>query len=810
MANINHVLISNDNILIIDSLNKLWIMGNNEYRRTGVGESHDHVVYMPAYTGIQLDSDENIKKFHVHDSLITIFTTHGRLFIGNHQYTPDSMLKFIGETYDNFFYGSRHRNHTITNSSSRIPEPGSFIAAFPNQMPGSESFFATFPSNQMPEPNFLMLDRIDMEIDNVLESKNDSDEYDDPHDHSDSDDDDLDGEKSDSSSDNDHIIEQDSIADNLCTFRKAIRMRNKFNVEKIPSGFSLLESSVDQIMALYDTIFFLKGGSLYMYDIEHDPVNSIISKQLGLSRILHKAGFYYYYQLILPFDITNIKFFDTFVYIFSNNYHHILTVSDKLTDSANYNVVWLYFKTDIQFDISDIHYCSDETCVYIQHDNKIYKYNHATHKLIVIKKTIDPKYKTYIIKTPDRVACQIVSISAEDIYEDSFKSTLKLQHPLLQNFVDIDDVDFRYPGSYIIFIKLDDYKRLETYDNILFFNISGLSHYYSYNSGIIYCDSETIFYLRTKKIKKNRDDITELNVIPTSNSRYYLYMFTKTPSPISNVQFTNTMILLESSGKFYYYAISSKSDFKVNKFTEIIYKSKSDDMPTELVMKHLVEHTKLDYESVVRITIDLSSNKFAKMLSLMELIHPDTDLDIEFVKKNKQISFGEGPKREFMETAVVQFAEKFLIKHNVLTTFRVEAFDTLSKYDLINIGKMLHTVICQSTNPLPIRLPLVLLMALKKRPMKLSELEYFAEKENPELFCIAKKNSTNFESLDSGYDTYKAYLKHLCKYDHNDKLANIRKQIACGFIYRRHISDINRINYPTLDYYLSGDYMINS
>src|SRR5271154_5500404 len=234
MATINRVLISNDNILIIDSSNKLWIMGGNEHRRTGVGENlRRHAIHTPEYTGIQLDGDENIKKFHVYDSLITIFTTHGRLFIGNHQYMPDSISEYFGETFENFFYGSRQR----TNTNSLFQLDASFVTEFP-------------PNRTITN----MLDKVDTEIDNMidnmLESKTDtnSNDSDNMHGNSDSDDGSSESDNSDSGSDNEHIIAQDDVADNLCTFRRAIRMRNKFNIEKIAPGFSLLESSIDQIM----------------------------------------------------------------------------------------------------------------------------------------------------------------------------------------------------------------------------------------------------------------------------------------------------------------------------------------------------------------------------------------------------------------------------------------------------------------------------------------------------------------------------------------------------------------------------------
>lgn len=49
MESIKEIHIFSQNFLILDSKNKLWIMGKNKYRRTGFG-SKNKDIYSPIYT----------------------------------------------------------------------------------------------------------------------------------------------------------------------------------------------------------------------------------------------------------------------------------------------------------------------------------------------------------------------------------------------------------------------------------------------------------------------------------------------------------------------------------------------------------------------------------------------------------------------------------------------------------------------------------------------------------------------------------------------------------------------------------------
>jgi hypothetical protein len=82
MINIKKVIPVHTNILIIDDANRLWIIGNNNERKMGVGKINESI-YSPIYLGIDLDQDDDVKKFCVSRSIILILSIKGKVYILN-------------------------------------------------------------------------------------------------------------------------------------------------------------------------------------------------------------------------------------------------------------------------------------------------------------------------------------------------------------------------------------------------------------------------------------------------------------------------------------------------------------------------------------------------------------------------------------------------------------------------------------------------------------------------------------------------------------------------------------------------------
>jgi len=71
---------SYSNILITDSEKKLWIMGSNDDKKTGLGKANKHL-YIPVNTGIQLMENDRVKYFYCYTCITIIYTHNGYLFV---------------------------------------------------------------------------------------------------------------------------------------------------------------------------------------------------------------------------------------------------------------------------------------------------------------------------------------------------------------------------------------------------------------------------------------------------------------------------------------------------------------------------------------------------------------------------------------------------------------------------------------------------------------------------------------------------------------------------------------------------------
>lgn len=832
---IKKVLINAANILVIDSDNKIWIMGNNKYRKTGYGFKNKSI-YSPICTNIILEITEDIKLFYCYDYMMIIYTTLGKLYISNNL---ANMNEKLNENRSDNFNRVRDVNDTPIDTPELI----------------RRSFMRNREISPMAEEIILDI-TYTPNINHYRYLSNDHDEY--PNQHQDEyvieeildqtpnhslsnlvgssvreqeraflindngrdngRDNERDNEsENDSNSDSDMSINEDleeiielngcidedvEIISNNKYFKK-IEKKLFGNIDIICKGFTLLEDKIEEIMALSNFVIFKKNNNLYFFDCTTNSYETILHKELDISVLAIDRGFYNYSQLMFPFDISNAIFCDRFVYLYVNGYHHILMGNDRLIECR---IVWLYFKTDLEINHANIFINSDEPTIYVKKDQTIYKYYHYIHQL---KPYVTDFIKCDFVITNDQFHSMMFVFKKDGFYLDESNLTKYVDyHPLFDYFIDINT----YANSNLILIKTDSPMRYKIDDRNLYLNVNEFLYYKLVDNGIIYYDaSKTLFYCTNLELPSHQYNTMEVEKIILESDTYYIYIFTGVPNPVDNITFTNNLILIKSNENFYYHTINTEK-FVVENFTVITIQSELE--TKTLVIKDHVIRQKKRFESSTELYISINTNKFRKLLNIMELFRNRTDFDIKYINKNNIVSYGDGPKREFMESAINEFFEKYLIKHNILTTFNLEKISEFLEDELISIGYMLHAVICHSCNPLPFKLPLILLETVKKKPIKLEELEYFAKIEDPELFNNAFKFRNNleaFKSLDAGYDSYYDLICDVCKYQTNlDKnISEICKNIGIGFKSYMEIKNLNIMNYPTLDYYISGDPLID-
>ena len=760
MESIRKVFLSHENILIHDNENKLWLVGDNNQSRIGLGIK-ENAIYSPVYTKIILDDDEEVVLFHAYSDLLAIYTSNKKLFVS----FPEKQIKKESQ--------NMQRYQSFENRSSVGHAIGTPLRGI-------------------------------IEISNrVIEIDDDDDEIE-PVDN-DSDVDGNDSCDSDSSYEcsnpepaffND-LSDSDTIFNNYEYFLKL-----KYYFIKKEYGILLLESEIENIKIINETIYFQKDGELCVFNHNLNNTKMIVGKNYGISTKFVNNHGNKYYKLVIPFAFEKILFMDRFIYANTNGYHHIFSSDDE------HGVVWIYFRMDFEITPNQIYYSDCET-IYVKHGNAIYKYSHVIHEM---KEFISDAKKTFIIPSYDDDELVLFCLKDNGLYLDNGDLHHYVDYnEMLENIVDCNTQD----EELLIIVNCDEQERYKIIGSTLYFNVNRLLYYKLMNTGFLfYDDTNTLYFCTNINLSENKYGTTEIEKITLPNGRaYYLYIFNNLPSPITNISFTGSIILVQSNNQYYYHVIesySSEQNFLVNKFTEIIISQNNS--KNDLINKNYIMRSKKTYDYTITLSISQISDKFKRLLCIMEMLRQNIGFEIEFVRGITTTSYGDGPKREFMENAIQEFGQKYLTKHNNLCEFNIDELNCFNDDELVAIGIMIHAVINHSNDNLSIKLPISLMVALKDTQIKLSELEYFANLEDPELFASIfnyKNDPLGFEELNSDYGSYSEYIKSICKYRTDERTVHVSKMIAQGVLGYENIKNLSIMNYPTLDYYLSGDYTID-
>lgn len=212
--------------------------------------------------------------------------------------------------------------------------------------------------------------------------------------------------------------------------------------------------------------------------------------------------------------------------------------------------------------------------------------------------------------------------------------------------------------------------------------------------------------------------------------------------------------------------------------------------------------------------VETVSNLFQRLCALAELFDSNTKLSISYTRKTRKISHGDGVTRIFMQDALSQFASLYLEHKGACTVFNCDAWRTMSASEIFYVGRALAMVIGHTNSFLPVRLPLAFASALANREPTIEELEYFLLKTNPEIYETITSYRDHNSLEECGYDTYQEALNQCAHYDDRDADTNtcirfVSRVMADGFKSYASTSNLPTMNLPTLDYYLSGPFVID-
>ena len=511
-------------------------------------------------------------------------------------------------------------------------------------------------------------------------------------------------------------------------------------------------------------------------------------------------------------------FMDKFVYLRSGPFHHVISAIDHYGDlvcHVNSDLLreapcmWFYFKTDMDICEKNIHYDPITTRLYVVFENNIHKYCHSTNNIDKFS-VGNENSKILMINTDDDYGMCMFHIKDNNLWIDGDDDNIRIElngYELLKYTLDADSNQ----SIEMILIDMDDPRRYISCNDILFVNVRGLKYYKLMKVGFVYYDENTLFLCTGDELVEPQYGTSEIDKISTAEDTFYIYMFNNLPQNIHNVTFTDKLILLNCGDKFYYHALGS-NDISLSKFTEIVIQ---DNVEENLLNKYHIIYPSIIFNGNIVLGINVNSNKLEKILSIAEMLPNNHNFNIEQLSGTKIISYGDGPKREFMDSAVLEFADKYLITHNRCCEFNLDAMKNVLDDQLLYMGKMLQIIICHNRSHLQIRLPLSLLTALVQREPTISELEYFAKIEDPESFKNIFECKHNIKMInETGRNDYKQCLTEACKYYYGDekfkdRTYHISKYIAMGMLDYDKIKNLSIMNLPTLDYYLSGDYVLN-
>lgn len=559
------------------------------------------------------------------------------------------------------------------------------------------------------------------------------------------------------------------------------------------TGLMMFEENIDDISFIKKSIFYRKNSDIYLINFDFAPSDKI---KCNINMSIQQNGYFYKYQLQFPFEHEKIQFMNNFIYCYSNNYHHVVTMADGEPH-------WFFFSFPELLDMNEIHYSFYDDTIYIKKNDKIYYYS-LYHEKIIDSNYIDLR------EAPNKM----LLIEKEEHIEYSDYVNIKYKHSgsflssLNDYIVDanpnigiVNITDSNDPNYGKMYFKQDDW---------VYLNIHSVKKYGLYPETAIYCLDNTLYVIRTgscvksskkstKSKKSKKNEFPNQNEIDSSN-KYKVFLVENTPETIDSIEFMSEMIVIQSGNVYYY---SKFTDEKPTfEFTKIEFSE-------NFVMPNLIDTRKKKYKSTIDLTVDIECNKLDELTSICSVLPNDSDFFVNYSRKKLKISHGSGVKKDLLDSAIYEFSSKYLIHHGLITEFKLDILKDLTDTELFNLGYVLHVIIHNIGSP-NFRFPLVFVSELAQRDPFLFELEYFVRNHDEKAFNIIRSIKNNIEEINNaGFTSYSDCLKSMCKFERNDEINRIVKLLVEGFLCFFEILNLKSMNLPTVDFYLSGNLSIN-
>lgn len=564
-------------------------------------------------------------------------------------------------------------------------------------------------------------------------------------------------------------------------------------------GFVEALEGVDAVMFTHESVFFQRGLFHYIYNWKL-KASFALEDICGIKlRPTQHLGVLTYYQIGLPFVPTLIQYCRNYIYMHASDMHYVLSAS-AISNKAM--IALRFFKMD-SLTPDCIYIDHSSSGLYVLREGLLYQYLNISGEL-ELKSDLGMKAlkrdwgagtmftcvskKGHLVEYPSRAHCKendlvpsLVSISNNNT--NSGAGFLLVDSPLPERYLPRPD--------------------------IMCINLRGVLNHRPITNGILIYDDNCTVYLCTTSTRSAPSFMCKISDYRAGGSRYTVYALTNLPGPIDEIHTSHSQVLFRVGNKAY---VCVLSEGMPGLCTEV--RGESPFRVAE-VEAFLISRPNRSSSSSISIQIETCADRLERLASVTEMFGSSVSLSITYIRESRRISYGEGVKRVFIQDAMAQFASTYLVQHSACSEFNLTAFESITAHQLHLYGRVLHFAMASVKSSLPLRLPIALLVALKGSEPTIEELEYFVQKETPEAFERMREYRFNPQTLtDCGYTSYRECLQACVFYDSqtpaiNNRVRSICKRIADGFTAHLPIQNIELMNLPTVDCYLSGDYNID-
>lgn len=582
-----------------------------------------------------------------------------------------------------------------------------------------------------------------------------------------------------------------SIADSYQIYR------DEYPLSSEP-GFDLLETDVDDVVFSEDAVLFMKAKRICFFSIQNIrclEMNSIMTKIVG-------KPFGYYYMLLIPlFGIDNYVCGYNFIYMKNKFQQYILSLS---TLRQRITIKLLHFDLNPKIEVDNIIlYKKFNKLIFIT-ANILYEYSLINHTIAQLHTGAD---RICHDTTTNHIYFNSISDNVQyiNIYNDAHT----IKNKQLSTNISIVKF-FALQHNIGLIINNTDFDAIGTIDDIIYLNIAKVKYYGISHKNIVYRDTTNVLYLVTTSMIGMGSSIKNISATNWGDSGftyYRIYPLTNFEEDTANIITIKSMdreIIIQTHAKLYIFHSDSNILSEVIVYDENTY-----------VDRLLAEFERPD-RNIRSTSIDMivdTRGLFNKLLTVYgTLTLTDTIISVAFIDRIKHVTtaFGKGATKEFINEAMMDFSRQYLIVHpNRSVEYNTDSMKLLTDIDLVTIGNLINYILLNHC-VLPIRLPLTLLSSILKKIPTDNELEYFLRIYDQDVLTEMAVYKYDYQAMMDVYcESYSDALRTMCKFRSNESIKRFDHFISLGFENNYKFKNLATMNIPTLDFMLSGDFVID-